>query len=438
MGASKRQNFTHGRVTGFNCPADKKQAFLWDSGVPGLGVRATSGSRSYIFQGTISGSSKKLRITIGAVGALTLKAARDQAQDMARKLAKGIDPRQERKEQAEAEQFKAAQEARATVTMADAWTVYLGANKHRWSERHLFDHERLIDPGGRPVLNGKKDTLTKAGPLAALAPMKLIEIDAEAVKKWLEKEAADRPASAGLSFRLLRAFLNWAAEHPDYQEAAHPEACTARIVKEHLPKGRAKEDCLQKEQVKPWFEAIRKLQNPVISAYLQGLLITGARRNELAPLKWEDVDFHWRSITIHDKVEGSRTIPLTPYLATLLYPLRRESEYVFHSPTAKAGYLAEPRHAHSKACEAAGIEGLTIHGLRRSFGTLSEWVECPIGIVAQIMGHKPSAIAEKHYRHRPLDLLRLWHVKIEGWILAQAGISQPAENAELGKLIAVK
>jgi len=35
-------------------------------------------------------------------------------------------------------------------------------------------------------------------------------------------------------------------------------------------------------------------------------------------------------------------------------------------------------------------------------------------------GHKPSAIAEKHYRRRPIGLLRLWHEKIEVWILEQA------------------
>jgi intergrase/recombinase len=46
----------------------------------------------------------------------------------------------------------------------------------------------------------------------------------------------------------------------------------------------------------------------------------------------------------------------------------------------------------------------------------------PTGIVAQIMGHKPSALAEKHYRRRPLDLLRKWHEKIERWILQQANI----------------
>lgn len=54
----------------------------------------------------------------------------------------------------------------------------------------------------------------------------------------------------------------------------------------------------------------------------------------------------------------------------------------------------------------------------------------PVGVVAQIMGHKPSATAEKHYTVRPLDLLAKWHVKIEAWILEQAGIEAPsAEDA---------
>jgi hypothetical protein len=69
------------------------------------------------------------------------------------------------------------------------------------------------------------------------------------------------------------------------------------------------------------------------------------------------------------------------------------------------------------------------------FGTLAEWVECPVGVVAQIQGHKPSATAEKHYRRRPLDLLRMWHVKIEGWILEQAGIEQPGEEQASGQRV---
>ena len=106
--------------------------------------------------------------------------------------------------------------------------------------------------------------------------------------------------------------------------------------------------------------------------------------------------------------------------------------WVFSSPTAATGRLQEPRIGHNKALTAAGLPALSLHGLRRSFGTLAEWVECPAGISAQIMGHKPSATAEKHYRRRPLDLLRSWHVKIEAWILEQAGIEQPKADERLG------
>jgi hypothetical protein len=45
------------------------------------------------------------------------------------------------------------------------------------------------------------------------------------------------------------------------------------------------------------------------------------------------------------------------------------------------------------------------------------------------MGHKPSATAERHYKVRPLDLLRVHHERIEAWILEQAGIDFQAEQA---------
>jgi integrase len=91
---------------------------------------------------------------------------------------------------------------------------------------------------------------------------------------------------------------------------------------------------------------------------------------------------------------------------------------------------------HAAACRVAGLEGLTLHGLRRSFKSLTEWLDIPGGVVAQIMGHKPSATAEKHYTVRPLDLLRVHHERIEAWILEQAGVAfQP--KAERGKLHAV-
>lgn len=95
-----------------------------------------------------------------------------------------------------------------------------------------------------------------------------------------------------------------------------------------------------------------------------------------------------------------------------------------HNDKAKPGGLP-----HARACAAAGLDGLTLHGLRRSFASLTEWLEVPAGVVAQVMGHKPSATAEKHYKRRPLDLLRQWHTKAEVWMLEQAGVTFDATAA---------
>ena len=252
--------------------------------------------------------------------------------------------------------------------------------------------------------------------------MPLAALDADAIESWLATETARAPTLAAQAFRALRALMTWCSTKSDYKDMVEANACQTEGVKKKVSAPRAKKnDRLRRAQIRPWFEHVRRIGNPVIAAYLQALLLTGARRNELSGLRWQDVDFQWRSLTIRDKVEGERTIPLTPYVASLLAPLPRRNEFVFSSPTSASGRIEEPRTPHNKAL-AAALPPLPLYGLRRSFVTLAEWVECPTGIVAQIMGHKPSAIAEKHYIQRELDLLHLWRVKIEAWILEQAGI----------------
>ena len=75
---------------------------------------------------------------------------------------------------------------------------------------------------------------------------------------------------------------------------------------------------------------------------------------------------------------------------------------------------------------------MTLHGLRRSFASLCEWIEVPSGIGAQIQGHKPQGVREQHYIRRQLDLLRMWRVKTEAWILEQSWVKfVPAQASAL-------
>jgi integrase len=445
-----KSGFTPTEIAAIACAPGQQQLLRHDPKTPGLAVRVTAaGHRAYIFEARLFG--KTLRMTIGDTRTWSLPDAQRQARHLKSLVDQGIDPREQRAQRRLDAAAAVAKAAQQELTLGMVWPVYLDVRRPYWSPRHYADHTRLANPGGTAKSRG--NGVRTAAPLAALMTVRLSELTATRISSWLSAEATRRPTSAAQAFRLLRAFLNWAASAPDYQTMIATNTHSARSVRDVLPKSRSKDgDCLQREQLTAWFSAVQQLSNPVIRIYLQALLLTGARREEMANLRWEDVDFQWRSLTLRDKVEGQRVIPLPPYLAGLLLDLKRlhaasvsvpmgesrarrevhENKWVFWSVAAADGRLQEPRIAHNKALAAAGLPHLTLHGLRRSFGTLCEWVEMPTGIAAQIMGHKPSALAEQHYRRRPLDLLRLWHDKIEVWILEQAGIRlEPAPPLRL-------
>ncbi len=233
---------------------------------------------------------------------------------------------------------------------------------------------------------------------------------------------------------MFRGFLRWCAARPEYRKLINRDAGKAPAILENLPSNTRRTDAIEAAQLSGWWQGVEQLNNRTASAYLKALLLTGARKEELAGLTWANVDFQWRKLTIADKVEQTRTIPLTPYMAQLLAALKRENTFVFASPS-KAGSISDARSSHTKALKSAAIDSLTIHGLRRSFSLLGEAAGAPAGAIAQVMGHKPSATAEG-YRPRSVDALRPYLEKIEAHILEQAGVTFDAK-AEPGKLRAV-
>jgi integrase len=426
-GTKSRIRLTAGRVADFACPPGKSQAFLWDTDTPALMLRATpTGRKTYAFESRLNGNT--IRLTIGTAAEWSLDAARTKAQTLKMMVDSGTDPREvERQQQTAQAALKAAAAVKA-VTVGEAWAAYLADRRPQWGDRHYEDHEKLARAGGERAKRGTRGRgVTIAGPLHPLMTMRLQDLTSPVIEGWAAMQAKTRPTPARLSWRLLRAFLAWCAEHPQYSAVVPAQnPAKTRRAREALGKAGVKQDALLREQLPAWFTAVRNISNPAIAAYLQVLLLTGARPGEVLTLRWEDLNTKWRGLTIRDKVEGERVIPLTPYVHQLLAALPRRSEWVFAGAVREPGKapqpIAKPHHAHAAACKVAGVEGLTFHGLRRSFKSLTEWLEIPAGVVAQIQGHKPSATAEKHYTVRPLDLLRLHHERIEAWILKQAGI----------------
>ena len=434
---SKSHDLTAGLIERLTCPSDKTQAFMRDAKAPGLRVRVTAaGAKSFVFEAKLN--RQTIRRTIGDVRAWSIEAARNEANRLRVTLDAGTDPREvERDRQAAADEKKAAAIAQAeankvaAVTVGEVWADYIAQRRPFWGDLHYRDHIDKAKAGGLPSgRRGGGKQLTKPGPLAALMPLAVKDLDQATIEAWAADEGKTRASSARLAWRLLTVFFTWCGEQPQYA-ALLPTKNPAKTKKarEALGKAGTKSDVLQRGQLAAWFSAVQQIQNPVIAACLQMMLLTGARPGEVLALRWEDVNTQWKGISIRDEVEGTREIPATPYMLHLLAALPRRNEWVFPSHTSATGCLTEPNNPHTRACKAAGLDGLTLHGLRRSFKSLTEWLEVPVGVVAQIQGHKPSATAEKHYTVRPLDLLRVHHEKIEAWILEQAGVKFDAKAA---------
>jgi integrase len=456
---TKPCKLTAGAIERLTCPPGKVQAFLRDADGNGLRVRVTpKGAKSFVFEQSLKNNT--IRRTIGDVRAWSIDEARAEAKRLSLLLDAGTDPRELERQQAE-EKARMADEAEAArtsaaalaVTVGDVWPVYMANGKPKrkaaWKPRYRADLMKAASPGGEPLKRGKG--LTKPGHLAALMPLPLASIDQDTIRDWYLCESKRAPIQAARAVAMFSGFLSWCATRREYRALVNKEAARASDLGDVLPASKPRTDALEAEQLAAWFAGIDKLRNRHAAAYLVALLVTGARREEMAGLRWADVDFQNRRMTIADKVEATRIIPLAPYLASLLASLPRvvladgeQNPFVFASAVTQkgankgrsrsaSGRIAEPRAYHADVLTEAGLPHVSIHGLRRSFALMGEAAGAPAGAIAQVMGHRPSAVSER-YKPRPIGVLGEYLAKVEAFILEKAGIAFDTQAAKAGAL----
>jgi integrase len=415
---------------------------LRDADKKGLRLRVTkAGGKHWQFETRVKG--KLFTRALGAWPTISIEQARQEAHALRGQTEKGQDPRElERKQQQAQDDALAIERAvvadaelaakTMALTVGDLWPLYLTEGKPKkraaWKPRYRADIILMSSPGGVKKKRGKG--VTRVGPLYPLMALPLVQINEDTLKEWHDREAIQGADYSARAFMIFRGFLRWAASKPDYRRLVNRAAGSAPAILDTLPSTKANRrmDSLEAAQLPGWFAGSDTLGNRTIATYLKALILTGARREELAGLRWEDVDFRWNRLTLADKVNDTRIIPLTPYMAQMLATLPREIDkdgnanpYVFAAKSA-SGHIEEPRSNFSKVNKHAGVVKLTIHGLRRSFSLFGEAAGAPAGAIAQVMGHSPDSIAEGH-RPRSIDALRPYLTQIEAHILDQAGIA---------------
>lgn len=405
----------------------QKQTLYYDTKQKGLGLRVSDKSRVYFFEGKYQG--KTIRLSIGDVNHWSLNNASEKARQMQISIDDGRNPKIVKIEKINADIQKQIAIDVSSGKVSELWQKFIDYKKTQFNKRtkKIGLSERHIKDIETSVLKGK--------PLYFFANMKISEINTDTVLIWLKNEnRLNRPAYTALSYRYLRNFIRWITRQKQYKAILN-DINFESDFKDHLPIISVKEnDWLELNDLKSWFIEVTKLK-PILSVYLQTLLLTGARRGEVASLRWNNINFIRETMTIKDKNAGERTIGLTPYIAQMLSNLPKINEYVFYSNSV-SGYLTEPTKAHKRALELAGIQSISLHGLRRSFMTYSlNEVEMPTNIMNKIVGHSPKTTAEKYYIQRPIGVIKKWQNLIEHFILEQAGIEQPKAETQILKKV---
>lgn len=206
-----------------------------------------------------------------------------------------------------------------------------------------------------------------------------------------------------------------------------------------LPKlGRAPMRGLSVEEARTLLAAVGEVRNTTAFELLLGL---GLRRGEVLGLRWEDLDWKAKTITITQQVqrigakvvigtpktEGSgRTLPLTAKMLALLEAKReaqeaereeRGEEWQEHGLifASEVGTPTSPRNffrTFMNARRRAKLPGVRLHDLRHTFATLLGELGVAERVIGALLGHVPSTVTQ-HYARATLLAMREAVEKLE-------------------------
>ena len=131
------------------------------------------------------------------------------------------------------------------------------------------------------------------------------------------------------------------------------------------------------------------------------LLDTGARYNEIASLKWKDVDLRKKEIHLYrPKVRNESILHMTGRVHQVLTRRFNEKstaqQHVFTAEDGSAGkYAPGP---FNSACKRAGIEGITLHSLRHTFASRLAQSGLSLQEIQSLLGHT-SIMTTQIYAH---------------------------------------
>jgi integrase len=349
-----------------------KEGMYWDGGLPGFGVRI--GKKRKTFLVLIASGRRK---SIGHYPLLSLAEARKTARGMlAEKVLGKVHPTHMAFDDAKEDYLEECAVKLRPITIKDYTNIL---NKHY--------------PFGRKSVGD-------ITPHQILKRLKLLD---------------SKPTRKRYAFAVGRAFFNWCVQ----QQIIQASPMTS-LVPPEVPKPRDR--VLTLEELTTIYTEVMHFDSPFYRIVTL-LILTGARRGELAHLQWDwitedDITFPW-TVT---KNKREHIIPVTQWMENVfeMCPRIEGCQYVFPAArtmsdkTTVFNGWGKPKAALDKK---TGVTDWTLHDLRRTVATFMAGMGVEQVVVEKILNHvsggTQSPIAQVYNRHKYHDemasALSIWH-----------------------------
>ena len=369
-------------------PTPASDVVYWDAASPGFGVKVTpKGRKVFLVLYRTGGAGSRLRkYTIGPYGRVTLHQARLAAQKVFSAKVEGRDLAAEKRE------------ARRRVVadqVEDLLETFIA--QHVSQNRSAGEISRLLRREvGRPWAGRSIHEITKR--------------DVVEVISAIEQRGA--PSAANKALKSIKTFLRW---------------CVGRAILDQSPaegvplpaKEVARDRVLNAQELAQVILAARKMGGPY-GGIVEFLALTGQRREEVARMKWDELDLAQRIWTLpksRTKNAKEHVVHLSEQSLAVLQRVEKKQPFVFSVLGTKP--FQEFTRAKRRLDQLSGVTAWRLHDLRRTCVSGMARLGIAPHVADKILNHQAgtiSGVAAVYQRHEFLSerrqALDLWGAHI--------------------------
>ena len=327
----------------------EREYTVWDSRVPGLGVRVRpTGARTFVMLRDAGGGSR--RVSLGPVATMGIAEARRECLER-----------------------QAAPEPHGKTAPKRTVPLLREFVEGEWKEAHFDRYKPSTKKGVRSLLAGRI--------LPEFGSKRLDRIVRAQLTHWFDAFSRTAPGNANHALALLRQIMNFAVACGHIEK--NPTQGIGPNRRPRLTRFLSREEIGRLHRV---LDAQTGENDRRQADIIRLLLLTGCRKGEIVRLRWSEVQHN--ALFLADSKTGARKVPLNSQSRSILERQpRNATPFVFPSPRYPDRPYSENLALWRRVRRQAGIEDVRLHDLRHTHASHAVMNGVPVPVVSRMLGH---------------------------------------------------